>query len=71
MTTGAGVELLGPWFGVGPDRGMALLFTVTGLIGLVVTMYALGSRAYRQLTAHYQAGAELPLEDAAPVPCPA
>ena len=28
MTTGAGVELLGGWFGTGPDRGLALLFTV-------------------------------------------
>jgi DHA3 family multidrug efflux protein-like MFS transporter len=70
MTTGAGVELLGPWFGVGPERGMALLFTVAGLIGLVVTVLALGSRAYRQLSARYQVGAELPLA-AEPVPCPA
>ena len=70
MTTGAGVELLGPWFGVGAERGMALLFTVAGLIGLVVTVLALGSRAYRQLSARYQDGAELPLA-AEPVPCPA
>ena len=34
MTTGAGVELLGAWFGTGPDRGLALLFAVTGVIGL-------------------------------------
>ena len=30
MTTGAGVELLGPWFGPGTDRGLALLFTAAG-----------------------------------------
>lgn len=54
MTTGAGVDWLGPWFGVGPDRGLALVFTVTGLIGLAVTLCAFGSRAYRRLSAHYR-----------------
>ena len=62
--------MLGPWFGAGAERGMALLFTVAGLIGLVVTVLALGSRAYRQLSARYQDGAEMPLA-AEPVPCPA
>ena len=38
MTTGAGVELLGPWFGVGKDRGLALLFTVAGTVGLLATV---------------------------------
>ena len=28
MTTGAGVNLLGPRFGTGPDRGIALVFTI-------------------------------------------
>jgi DHA3 family multidrug efflux protein-like MFS transporter len=56
MTTGSGAEWIGPWFGVGPDRGLALVFTVTGLIGLAVTLYALGSRAYRRLSAHYRDG---------------
>ena len=70
MTTGAGASCSGPWFGVGPGAGMALLFTVAGLIGLVVTVLALASRAYRQLSARYQAGAELPVA-AEPVPCPA
>jgi DHA3 family multidrug efflux protein-like MFS transporter len=54
MTTGAGVELLGPWFGTGTDRGIALLFTVAGAIGLVATLLALRSRSYRRLSAHYQ-----------------
>lgn len=35
MTTGAGVELFGPWLGVGTDRGLALLFTAAGLIGFL------------------------------------
>jgi DHA3 family multidrug efflux protein-like MFS transporter len=53
MTTGVGVELLGPWFGTGTDRGLALLFTVTGLIGLFVTLMAMQSNAYKTLSAHY------------------
>lgn len=54
MTTGAGVELLGGWFGTGTDRGIALLFTVTGLIGLAVTLFAMRSYAYRTLSEKYQ-----------------
>ena len=53
MTTGAGVELIGAWFGTGPDRGLALVFTLTGLIGLAVTLVALRTRDYRQLSARY------------------
>jgi MFS transporter, DHA3 family, multidrug efflux protein len=53
MTTGAGVELIGGWFGVGPERGLALVFTVTGLIGLVVTLLALRTRYYRALSRRY------------------
>ena len=54
MTTGAGAELIGGWFGTGPDRGLALLFTVAGLVGLVVTLLAMRSRAYRVLARHYR-----------------
>ncbi len=54
MTTGAGVELLGPWFGTGTDRGIALLFTVAGFIGLMVTLAAMQSRAYKILARNYQ-----------------
>lgn len=49
MTTGAGVDLLGYWFGTGSERGIALLFTVTGMIGFIVTIFAMRSRAYRML----------------------
>ena len=58
MTTGAGVELIGGWFGTGPDRGIALVFVLTGLVGLVVTFLALGSRPYRQLSERYTGEAE-------------
>ena len=54
MTTGAGVALIGDWFGTGKDRGLALLFTVTGLIGLIVTLIAMKSKAYRTLSENYQ-----------------
>lgn len=53
MSTGAGVQLIGDWFGSGTDRGLALLFTVTGLIGLLVTLVAMRSSAYRLLSNKY------------------
>ncbi|WNZ25839.1 MFS transporter [Leptolyngbya sp. NK1-12] len=54
MTTGTGVNLIGSWFGTGADRGIALLFTLTGLIGLMVTLLAMRSPAYRKLSTKYQ-----------------
>lgn len=61
MTTGAGVDLIGGWFGTGTDRGIALVFTLTGLIGLGMTVVALRSKYYRQLAQRY--AAPLPVED--------
>ena len=37
MTDGWGARVIGPWFGTGADRGIALVFVVAGLIGLLVT----------------------------------
>jgi MFS transporter, DHA3 family, multidrug efflux protein len=54
MTTGAGVDIIGPWFGTGTDRGLALLFTVAGLIGLAITLLAMRSNAYRSLSQIYK-----------------
>ncbi len=54
MTTGAGAELIGPWFGTGTDRGIALLFIVAGLVGLVVTLLAMRSYAYKALSGLYR-----------------
>ncbi len=53
MTDGAGADAIGGWFGTGADRGMALVFVLTGVIGLVVTVLALQSRFYRQLSERY------------------
>ena len=51
MTDGRGADMIGSWFGVGPERGIALMFTIAGLIGVVVTIAALRSRPYRRLAA--------------------
>jgi DHA3 family multidrug efflux protein-like MFS transporter len=53
MTDGAGARLIGSWFGTGSDRGIALVFTVTGIIGLFVTIIAMKSRFYKQLSNQY------------------
>ena len=59
MTTGAGVDWIGSWFGTGPDRGIALVFVLTGIIGLCVTVLALRSRPYRELSGQYAGRLEL------------
>jgi DHA3 family multidrug efflux protein-like MFS transporter len=51
MTDGSGADLIGDWFGTGPDRGIALMFTIAGLVGIVVTVLAWRSRSYRALSA--------------------
>ena len=53
MTTGAGVEMIGGWYGTGTDRGLALLFSVAGTIGLIVTLLAMRTSAYRSVAAIY------------------
>jgi DHA3 family multidrug efflux protein-like MFS transporter len=60
MTDGALAAAIGSWFGTGPDRGMALIFIVAGIIGIVVTVAALLSKPYRNLSERYaSAAAEL------------
>ena len=49
MTDGAGADAIGGWFGTGPERGLALMFTLAGLVGIVVTILARASRSYRRL----------------------
>ena len=53
MTTGMGVSLIGGWFGTGADRGIALVFTVTGIIGLIVTLIAMRTKYYHLLSKRY------------------
>jgi len=54
MTTGRGVNLIGAWFGTGPARGIALVFVVVGIIGLVATLYAMRSKTFYLLTRKYE-----------------
>ena len=64
MTDGAGAALIGEWFGTGTARGIALVFVVTGIIGLIATLLAFASKPYRLLSRRYQEAPE-------PVPDPA
>jgi DHA3 family multidrug efflux protein-like MFS transporter len=64
MTDGAGADTIGDWFGTGADRGIALVFVLTGLIGLIVTLLALRSRFYRQLSERYTQAPESPPDEA-------
>ncbi|WP_433824869.1 MFS transporter [Actinoplanes sp. CA-015351] len=56
MTDGWGARELGPWFGTGADRGIALVFVLTGIIGVIATALALVSRPYRRLNSRATAG---------------
>jgi DHA3 family multidrug efflux protein-like MFS transporter len=57
MTDGGGADAIGSWFGTGPERGLALMFTLAGVLGVVVTVLARTSRAYRRLSASWSATA--------------
>ncbi|MCB0999100.1 MAG: MFS transporter [Ilumatobacteraceae bacterium] len=50
MTDGAGADSIGSWFGTGTARGIALIFTVAGLLGIVLTGLASASRWYRSIS---------------------
>jgi DHA3 family multidrug efflux protein-like MFS transporter len=66
MTTGIGADLIGGWFGTGAARGMAIVFIITGIIGLIATLLALRSRYYRQLSTKYLSAPATPTEAATP-----
>lgn len=66
MTGGVLADAIGGWFGTGAVRAMALIFILAGIIGLVATLLALGSRAYRELSARYLAAR--PDDDDGPSP---
>ncbi|MFI5717349.1 MFS transporter [Nocardia sp. NPDC051750] len=56
MTDGSGARWIGDWFGTGEARGMALVFVLLGILGLLFTGYALGSKHYRNLSRSYRVG---------------
>jgi DHA3 family multidrug efflux protein-like MFS transporter len=55
MTDGRGVEWIGEWFGTGPERGIGLMFSLAGLLGIAVTLLVWSSRSYRRLSASWRA----------------
>jgi DHA3 family multidrug efflux protein-like MFS transporter len=60
MTDGQGADAIGSWFGTGPERGLALMFTLAGLIGVAITLVAWVSRSYRQLADGWRQAAPAP-----------
>jgi DHA3 family multidrug efflux protein-like MFS transporter len=65
---GTGARWIGDWFGTGDARGIALVFVLVAVLGLVLTGYALSSKYYRLLSRRYReapADAEPPAEPAA------
>src|SRR5688500_10586525 len=64
MTDGWGADLIGNWYGRGPERGIALVFTVAGVLGVIATVLAWNSGYYRRLSAAY-AKAPAPAQESA------
>ena len=56
MTDGAGADAVGDWYGRGPERGIAIVFTIAGVLGVLLTLAAFASRSYRRISAAYAAG---------------
>jgi MFS transporter, DHA3 family, multidrug efflux protein len=65
MTTGAGADAIGSWYGTGPERGLALVFSIAGVLGVIATIVAFNSQYYRQLSAAYAQAPEPEAEVAA------
>jgi DHA3 family multidrug efflux protein-like MFS transporter len=53
MTTGKGVELIGSWYGVGQGRGIGLVFTIAGILGLIITLFSMKTKSYKLLEETY------------------
>ncbi|WP_188236985.1 MFS transporter [Sphingopyxis sp. LK2115] len=53
MTDGAGAAAIGDWYGRGPERGIAIVFSIAGLLGVLATLAAFGSKSYRRISAAY------------------
>ncbi|WP_432521960.1 MFS transporter [Kineococcus sp. SYSU DK006] len=67
MTDGVAAAAIGGWFGTGQTRAIALVFVLTGLVGLLATLLALASPQHRALAASYArttAGATPPADPA-------
>lgn len=62
MTDGAAAAAIGSWFGTGQTRAIALVFVVSGVVGLAATLLALVSPQYRALADSY-AGGDAPAQE--------
>lgn len=62
MTTGLGAQAIGNWFGTGPARGIAIVFIMTGIIGLIATILAFRTKYYRLLSTVYLSAPAIPAE---------
>ena len=67
MTDGFGADVIGGWFGTGPQRGIALMFTIAGMVGVVVTALVRCSRSFRRLDSAF--GGSVATLEVAPVAC--
>lgn len=62
MTTGAGAQAIGDWFGTGAARGIAIVFIIAGIVGLIATILAFKTKYYRQLSKQYLSAPAIPVE---------
>lgn len=54
LASSEGTEIFGGWWGTTPDRAMAIIFVLAGIVGLIVTLIAFRTRSYRALSESYQ-----------------
>lgn len=59
---GRGAKLIGSWFGIGTGRGIAVVFILAGIIGLIMTTIAYKSKYYKILTNSYLSKKDRPAE---------
>ncbi len=71
MTGGRGAEWIGGWFGTGADRGLALMFTIAGVLGVAATLWAWSSQSYRRLAPSTVLGGGEPVPAAGLADCAA
>ncbi|MCM3419619.1 MFS transporter [Sphingopyxis alaskensis] len=58
MTDGAGAAAIGDWYGRGPERGIAIVFSIAGLLGVIATLAAFRSRSYHRISTAYAEGVD-------------
>ncbi|KTE15492.1 MFS transporter [Sphingopyxis sp. H115] len=57
MTEGIGADAIGDWYGRGPERGIAIVFSIAGVLGMLATIAAFRSKSYGRISDAYFAGA--------------